>query len=60
MRNRLVDIGTDTDAARWPIVDRLIELNDAGRIEAEVWHLILSLAAEYEAEVAALRERPAS
>jgi len=51
---------TDPDSARWPYVDRLIDLRDAGLIAPEVWGLISKLTEEYEAELAALRERPNS
>ena len=61
MRNGLVDaLHTNTDAARWPLLDRLIELHDAGLIAPEVWWLICTLTDEYEAELHALRERPTS
>jgi hypothetical protein len=56
----LVDGHTNTDAARWPVVDRLIELRDAGLVAPEVWRLVMALTTEYEAELAALRERPLS
>jgi hypothetical protein len=51
---------TNTDSARWPYLDRLIELRDAGLIAPEVWHLVCALTREYEAELAAMRERPLS
>jgi hypothetical protein len=51
---------TDPDSARWPYVDRLLDLRDAGLIAPEVWALISALTEEYEAELAALRERPNS
>lgn len=61
MLNRLVDaLHTNPDSARWPYFDRLIDLHDAGLIAPEVWHLICQLSSEYEAELAALRERPLS
>jgi hypothetical protein len=57
----LVDaLNTNPDAARWPVVDRLIELRDAGLIAPEVWRLVMALSSEYEAEIKALRERPLS
>ena len=57
----LVDaLHTNSDSARWPYVDRLIDLRDAGLIAPEVWRLIVALTEEYEAELAALRERPSS
>jgi hypothetical protein len=57
----LVDaLHTNSDSARWPYVDRLIDLRDAGLIAPEVWRLIVALTEEYEAEMAALRERPSS
>ena len=60
MLELLVDGHTNPDAARWPIFDRLIELHDAGLIAPEVWRLVMALSAEYEAEMAALRERSLS
>ena len=51
---------TNTDSARWPYLDKLIELHDAGLIAPEVWHLVCLLTGEYEAELAAVRERPLS
>jgi hypothetical protein len=57
----LVDaLHTNPDSARWPYVDRLIDLRDAGLIAPEVWRLIVALTEEYEAELAAWRERPLS
>jgi hypothetical protein len=57
----LVDaLRTDPAAARWPYLDRLIELRDAGLIAPEVWHLLSALTDEYEAELAAWRQRPLS
>jgi hypothetical protein len=57
----LVDaLNTNPDSARWPYLDRLIDLRDAGLIAPEVWGLIASLTEEYEAELAALREHPRS
>ena len=61
MPNKLVDaLHTNPDSARWPYIDRLIDLNDAGLIAPELWHLICHLSKEYEAELAAQRERPLS
>jgi hypothetical protein len=61
MSHKLVDaLHTNTDSARWPYLDRLIELNDRGLMSPEVWRLICELWAEYEAELAALRERSLS
>ena len=57
----LVDaLRTNIDAARWPYLDRLIELYDAGLIAPEVWRLICALTNEYEAELAAWRRRSMS
>jgi hypothetical protein len=57
----LVDaLHTNPDAARWPYLDRLIELRDNGLIAPEVWRLICALTDEYEAELAAWRRRPLS
>jgi hypothetical protein len=57
----LVDaLRTNPDSARWPYLDRLIDLRDAGLIAPDVWRLIAALTEEYEAELAAFRERPAS
>ena len=57
----LVDaLRTNPDAARWPYLDRLIELRDSGLVAPEVWHLICALTDEYEAELAAWRQRPQS
>jgi hypothetical protein len=57
----LVDaLHTNPDSARWPFIDRLIDLRDAGLISPEVWRLIVALTEEYEAELAAFRERPSS
>ena len=59
--NRYVDaLNTDPDSARWPYLDRLIDLYDRGVVTPEVWRLICRLSNEYEAELAALRERPLS
>jgi hypothetical protein len=59
--NKLVDaLQTNTDSARWPYLDRLIELNDKGLISPEVWRLIRELWAEYEQELVAVRERSLS
>jgi hypothetical protein len=51
---------TNTDSARWPYLDRLIDLYDVGLVSPEVWRLVCRLANEYEAELAAMRERPLS
>jgi hypothetical protein len=57
----LVDaLRTNSDAARWPLLDRLIELREAGLIAPELWNLISAMSSEYEAELAAMRERPLS
>ena len=54
----LVDaLHTNPDAARWPYMDRMIELYDAGLIAPEVWRLICALTDEYESELAAWRRR---
>ena len=56
MPNKLVNAFTaNTDSARWPYLDRLIDLHDAGLIAPEVWGLVCSLTSEYEAELAAFR-----
>ncbi|HEV7662986.1 MAG TPA: hypothetical protein VGQ62_05580 [Chloroflexota bacterium] len=61
MPNKLVDaLRTNPDAARWPYLDRLIDLHDDGLVAPEVWRLICRLTSEYEAELSALRERPLS
>jgi len=61
MPNGLVDaLHTNPDSARWPILDRLIDLNQAGLIGPEVWRLICRLSREYESELAAQRERSLS
>jgi hypothetical protein len=61
MPNRLVNaLHTNPDAARWPYIDRLIDLHDAGLIAPEVWRLICRLSSEYETELSAHRERPTS
>jgi hypothetical protein len=58
MPNKLVDaLHTNTDSARWPYIDRLIDLHEAGLIAPEVWHLICRLTREYETELAARAER---
>jgi hypothetical protein len=58
MARKLVDaFHTNTDSARWPYLDRLIDLHDAGLVSPEVWRLICDLTSEYEAELAAFRER---
>jgi hypothetical protein len=57
----LVDaLKTNPDSARWPFLDRLIDLRDAGLIAPEVWRLIVALTEEYEAELRAFRARPRS
>jgi hypothetical protein len=59
--NKLVDLlHTDTDSARWPYLDRLIDLNEMGLIPPEVWRLVCCLCREYDTELRALRERSAS
>ena len=61
MPEKLVDaLHTNTDSARWPILDRLIDLNDRGLVSPEVWRLICKLWGEYETELLAIRERPFS
>jgi hypothetical protein len=61
MPNKLVNaLHTNPDSARWPYLDRLIDLNEAGLIPPEVWRLICHLTSEYESELAAQRERPLS
>ncbi len=61
MPHQLVDaLHTNPDSARWPYLDRLIDLHDAGLIGPEVWRLICQLSTEYEAELRAQRERPLS
>jgi hypothetical protein len=61
MPNKLVDaLHTNPDSARWPYLDRLIDLQDAGLIAPEVWRLICHLTNEYEAELTAQRARPLS
>jgi hypothetical protein len=61
MANKLVDaLHTNPDSARWPYLDRLIDLHDAGLIAPEIWRLICELSGEYEAELRAQRERPLS
>ncbi len=61
MSHGLVDaLRTNADAARWPYLDRLIELRDAGLVAPEVWSLVSALIHEYDAEIGALRERPPS
>ena len=57
----LVDaLRTNTDAARWPYLDQLIELREDGLIPPRVWWLLTALIDEYEAELAALRARSPS
>ena len=59
--NVLVDASnTNPDSARWPYLDRLIDLQEAGLIAPEVWRLICALSREYEAELASYRERALS
>jgi hypothetical protein len=59
MPNQLVDaLHTNPDSARWPYLDRLIDLHETGLIAPEVWHLICHLCHEYEMELQAMRERP--
>jgi hypothetical protein len=61
MPRQLVDaLSTNPDSARWPYLDRLIDLNEMGLIAPEVWRLICRLCSEYEAEMLANRERPLS
>ena len=61
MPKLLVDaLRTNPEAARWPYLDRLLDLRDAGLIAPEVWGLIGRLIDEYEAELAAMRARPTS
>jgi hypothetical protein len=61
MSRQLVDaLQTNTDSARWPYFDRLIDLNEMGLIAPEVWRLICKLCSEYEAELLAIRQRPLS
>jgi hypothetical protein len=61
MPYQLVDaLHTNPESARWPYLDRLIDLNDMGLIAPEVWRLMCKLCSEYEAELAAMRERPIS
>ena len=61
MPNKLVGLlHTNTDSARWPYLDRLIDLHEMGLIAPEVWRLVCNLRREYDAELLALRERPAS
>ena len=61
MSNQLVDaLHTNTDSARWPYLDRLIDLHEMGFIAPEVWRLVCSLCREYETELQAIREHPIS
>jgi hypothetical protein len=61
MPHSLVDaLHTNPDSARWPYLDRLIDLHDGGLVPPEVWRLVCHLLSEYEAELKALRERPLS
>lgn len=58
MSNKLVNaLDANTDSARWPYLDRLIDLHEAGLVAPEVWGLVCALANEYEAELAAFRAR---
>jgi hypothetical protein len=59
--DKLVDaLHTNTDSARWPYLDRLIDLHEMGLISPEVWRLVCMLCGEYEAELRARRERSLS
>jgi hypothetical protein len=61
MPKQLADaLHTNTDSARWPYLDRLIDLHDMGLVAPEVWQLICKLCGEYEAELLAMRERQLS
>jgi hypothetical protein len=61
MPNQLVDaLRTNTDSARWPYFDRLIDLHDMGLVAPEVWRLVCMLCSEYEAELRATRAHPLS
>jgi hypothetical protein len=61
MPNKLVDaLHTNPDSARWPYLDRLIDLNEMGFIAPEVWSLLCRVCSEYEAELQAMRERSPS
>lgn len=61
MPKGLVDaLHTNPDSARWPYIDRLIDLHDDGLIGPEIWHLICRLSREYEAEITATREQSLS
>ena len=61
MPNTHVDaLNTNPDSARWPYLDRLIDLHEWGLVPPEVWRLICRLSSEYEAELTAMRERPLS
>lgn len=61
MPNKLVDLlHTNTDSARWPYLDRLIDLNEMGLIPPEVWRVVCCLCREYETELMAQRERSTS
>ena len=61
MSHQLVDaLHTNTDSARWPYLDRLIDLHEMGLVSPEVWRLVCSLCREYEAELLAMRERAVS
>jgi hypothetical protein len=61
MAKKLVDaFSTNTDSARWPYLDRLIDLKEMGLVSPEVWRLICALCGEYEAELVAMRERQLS
>lgn len=61
MPNKLVDaLHANPDSARWPYLDRLIDLHEAGLIAPEVWGLVCALASEYECELSAFRSRSLS
>jgi hypothetical protein len=61
MPNGLVDaLHTNPDSARWPLLDRLIDLHEDGLIGPEIWRLICLLSREYETELSAQRQRPLS
>jgi hypothetical protein len=41
MPHKMVDaLNTNPDSARWPYLDRLIDLKEMGLIAPEVWRLI--------------------
>jgi hypothetical protein len=61
MPHKMVDaLNTNPDSARWPYLDRLIDLKEMGLIAPEVWRLICKLCSEYETELKAMRERSTS